>query len=71
MTQILVSTVVESCSMPVDPDKPDGDWETVQSTAIDEVVEIIPNGQTASINGNDIHITPNRIIGGGKVNLDL
>ena len=29
---------------------------------------IIPDGQTASVSGNDIHITPDRMIGGGNSN---
>ena len=68
MTQILVSTVSEDHSIPVDVNKPDGTRETVQSPAVNEVVGIIPDGQTASVSGNDIHITPDRMIGGGNFN---
>ena len=68
MTQILVSTVALSFSTPVDPNKPDGTLETLQSPAINEVVGRIPDGRIASVNGDDINITPDTIIGGGNLN---
>ena len=68
MTQFLVSTVAQDISIPSDVDKPDGDRETVQCPALNEVMVRIPDGKTASVNGDDINITPDKIIGRGTFN---
>ena len=67
MVQILVSKVTSNVSIPVDIDNPEGSWEDVASPAINEVIKSIKTGETASVSGDDINITPDTIMSGGNL----
>ena len=71
MVQILVSTVNIDTVIPVDPDNLEGDTETIQSRAINEVTRSIPDGRTASISGTTLNITPDTIIDGGALDTKI
>lgn len=71
MVQIFVSKIKGESTVFVDINNPEGATEVVDRPAINEVMRRVKDGRTATIEGDDIHITPDTIYVGGAAEVNI
>lgn len=71
MVQIFVSKIKREDTIFTDINNPEGATEVVDHPAINEVMRRVRDGRTATVEGDDIHITPDTIYLGGTAEVDI